>query len=428
MADEQSGGRDAAPRGGDAASAAAPGKPADGGEWRWKSIRAALSSTRFLLGSACVIVIALAILLLSHFEVLPEEPEHWSADQRTARLSARKAAQDPRIALVLVTDRTLSQFPYSAPVDRGLLADVIRHVSRAGPTAIGVDFIFDRPTEPAKDERLIAVLKDAAAPVIVGEIDEAGRLTAEQLAYQRNFLARTGRPRGHLFFEINRPRLVISDQVIRFTLERPGQKSLPELLAEAGGHVERHQARLWGAIFPVSDRIAWLRPPSNGSQTFLTLDAQSVIDLGARNEPDMLKDMLGGRIVLVGVDVSDRDQHLTPLSVLTDTRFPGVFIQAQIVGQLLDGRAIHALSWGTELIALLVVAGVGFYLGSRYRLWREEFIVEIIGAAVLVALGFLTFAAASLIIPYTSLLLAWLAGTIAGHHRHWIAERLRLPG
>jgi len=86
------------------------------------------------------------------------------------------------------------------------------------------------------------------------------------------------------------------------------------------------------------------------------------------------------------------------------------------------------LSWGTELIALLVVAGVGFYLGSRYRLWREEFIVEIIGAAVLVALGFLTFAAASLIIPYTSLLLAWLAGTIAGHHRHWIAERLRLPG
>ncbi len=394
MADEQSGGRDAAPRGGDAASAVAPEKPADGGAWHWKSIRAALSSTRFLLGSACVIVIALAILLLSHFEVLPEEPEHWSADQRTARLSARKAAQDPRIALVLVTDRTLSQFPYSAPVDRGLLADVIRHVSRAGPTAIGVDFIFDRPTEPAKDERLIAVLKDAAAPVIVGEIDEAGRLTAEQLAYQRNFLARTGRPRGHLFFEINRPRLVISDQVIRFTLERPGQKSLPELLAEAGGHVERHQGRLWGAIFPVSDRIAWLR----------------------------------GRIVLVGVDVSDRDQHLTPLSVLTDTRFPGVFIQAQIVGQLLDGRAIHALSWGTELIALLVVAGLGFYLGSRYRLWREEFIVEIIGAAVLVALGFLTFAAASLIIPYTSLLLAWLAGTIAGHHRHWIAERLRLPG
>jgi CHASE2 domain-containing sensor protein len=81
------------------------------------------------------------------------------------------------------------------------------------------------------------------------------------------------------------------------------------------------------------------------------------------------------------------------------------------------------LDWLTEFAILLLASSIGFYLGSRYRIWREEFVVEIIGAAGLLVAGMIAFAYGSLIIPYTSLLLAWLAGTISGHHHRWILRR-----
>jgi adenylate cyclase len=407
-------------------TASAPSRPALRFHGSWRGLRKTVLSRRFLTGATCAALIALALSLLSHFELLPEDPEHWSADQRTARLSPRNSSQDSRLALVLITDRTLAKFPYSEPVNRGMLADLVKAVGHAHPKVIGIDLVFDRRTEPSKDEYLIAVLRDVEAPIVLGELDKDAQLTEEQLTFQQNFLSRVGRPSGHLYLDVNHPRLVISDHVVRFMVEKDRRKSLPRILAEAGGYVERAQSPILGAIFPASDRISWLLPPTNGSLTFLTVTADTVLDLVDRQETDLIQDMLKGRIVVLGADISDRDQHFTPLSVLTDGRFPGIFVQAQIVAQLIDHRWIYVPNWGTEFFALLAIAGAGFYLGSRYSLWREEFIVEAIGATILIAIGWLAFAATNLVVPYTSLLLAWLAGSIAGHHRHWLLARVGL--
>jgi len=59
--------------------------------------------------------------------------------------------QDPDIVIVAITEDTLAQFPYRAPVDRQFLSDLLTTLAEKGPRAIGIDLLFDQPTEPAKD-------------------------------------------------------------------------------------------------------------------------------------------------------------------------------------------------------------------------------------------------------------------------------------
>ena len=51
----------------------------------------------------------------------------------------------------------MTQFPYRSPVDRAFLANLLKTLEKKGAKAIGVDVLFDQPTEPEKD----ALLKQA---------------------------------------------------------------------------------------------------------------------------------------------------------------------------------------------------------------------------------------------------------------------------
>jgi CHASE2 domain-containing sensor protein len=75
------------------------------------------------------------------------------ADGETAWLTPPEP-QDPDIVIVAITEDTLAQFHYRAPVDRQFLADLLTTLAEKSPRAIGIDLLFDQPTEPAKDEAL----------------------------------------------------------------------------------------------------------------------------------------------------------------------------------------------------------------------------------------------------------------------------------
>jgi adenylate cyclase len=102
-----------------------------------------------------VICIGAALALVAIFLVPTIQPtllraEHWAADWRTAWLSERLPTTHSKVAVVTITERSLAQFPYFLPPNRGYLADIIDAVDKAGARAIGLDFFFTRDTEPGR--------------------------------------------------------------------------------------------------------------------------------------------------------------------------------------------------------------------------------------------------------------------------------------
>jgi CHASE2 domain-containing sensor protein len=354
---------------------------------------------------AFVLGIAGSFVLLTTLLHMPHGPEHWSADLRTKYLSERPMTQHKRIALVYVTEKTLAPYAYLSPTDRKMLADLVRAVDAAGPAVIGFDFIIDRATETAKDEALFAALRNAKAKVVVGAIDEP-RVGSRGKSFQETYLEKVNRPAGHLYFDVRRSKLVISDHVIRRTADprdrHDYQKSFARQLVDAVGSYPE----------PESTYISWLLEPYDGSETFMAVPAEQVLGRGGPALP--LADMFKGKIVMIGGNFSDRDQHLLPLSVLGDVRYPGLFVHAQIAAQLLDRRSLATLGLPLQLVVLILAAGLGFLIGRTQK--QIHLVAELLSVIGLVLAGVAAFVYVDVILPYTGLLLTWLSGLAVGHY------------
>jgi CHASE2 domain-containing sensor protein len=123
--------------------------------------------------------------------------------------------------------------------------------------------------------------------------------------------------------------------------------------------------------------------------------------------------MFKGKIVMIGGNFSDRDQHLLPLSVLGDVRYPGLFVHAQITAQLLDQRSLATLGLPLQLVVLVLASGLGFWIGRRQT---HHLLAELLSVIGLVLAGVAAFVYVDVILPYTGLLLTWLSGLAVGHY------------
>ena len=115
-------------------------------------------------------------------------------------------------------------------------------------------------------------------------------------------------------------------------------------------------------------RIAWLRTPSDGSDTFQTVTAETL--LGGADDPiaKAARADLKDKVVIIGGLFPDIDQHQTPLSSQHNERMAGAVVHAHIVAELVDGRSIVQLesdSWVLRL-ELAVLATLGFLVGWRF--------------------------------------------------------------
>lgn len=325
--------------------------------------------------------------------------EHWTADWRTAYLSPRAAGQHPQIALIAINDETLKDY-VSSPIDRGLLARIVAGIDACEPAAIGIDIFFLKKTDSEKDEALIAALRQAKAPIVLGAIDERGELKDFQRTFQAEFIKRAGRPAGYLNLRHER------DDVVRYTASpMPGgayQKSFARSLAE----VVRP-----GVTSDAGQPIPWRLPPADGVETFFKRPAQELLAPNFAGCPE-----LQHRIAIIGGDFPLRDRHRTPLTVRDDRTVPGVEIHAQVLAGLLDGaRSVHELAPIPAQLLLAAVALLGFGIG--WLLWRSP-VVGFLGSgfatALLVLADALCFTEYHLLLPFTLALVAWVAGLTAG--------------
>jgi CHASE2 domain-containing sensor protein len=343
--------------------------------------------------------------------------EHSTADWRTSLLSDRHPSAHPRIAIVTVSDDTLEPYPYNSPIDRGLLASLISELDKLAPKAIGLDFFYVKPTEPAKDAAYIAAVKAARAHVVMGALDERGRLKPAPALFQKEFLAEAGRPVGYLNLRIER------DNVVRYRAgPAPASatpESFPALLAKAAG---------WTGTTP-SQRIAWLRTPADEGPVFFTVRAEALLpgtpaNIAARANGDLAR--LKDRVVLVGGDFPRRDQHITPFASWSAEQTAGVVLHAHMVAELIDNRSFTELGPGAARFLLLAIAVLGFLFGWSWRVGRVDLVAWTFATIVLIGVDVLVFSQWRVILPFTLALLAWFFSVTGGHAFGQLVTRPRL--
>jgi len=362
-----------------------------------------------------VLVALVTTLLLS--DLMPQyapgllRMEHAMGDVRTSLLSDRLPSQHPRVAIVAITDQTLNDYKARLPIDRQLLAKLVTAVDDAGAKAIGIDILFYRTAPADNEDMLIDAIRHARAKIVLAAADERLGLTRAQSDRQLAFFAMTGRPAGFVNLATER------DWVVRFKAQpAPGSrfpKSFAALLAEADGVIPETTHR----------RIAWLREPSDGSDTFLTIPAETLLLPASDSLVQAAREQLKDKIVIVGGLLPDVDQHLTPLTSHSNETMAGMLIHAQMLAELVDGRSVGQLEVDSlsARLGLAFLAAFGFLIGWRYRLKRKGILLSSLATIVILALDGVVFWQARIILPIVLALLSWFIGEFSGH---WLGKWL----
>ena len=316
-------------------------------------------------------IVVFAGLLASILPVTPvftHAVEMWARDLRIA-IATPPEPQNDEIVIIGLTDETLDTLPYRLPVDRDFMADLIEKLDAAGVRAIGIDSLYDRKTEPAKDERLRNAIRNAKAPVIPIWADETFGVDGERLDILQDFIG--DGPSGH--------GVIFSDRFDRTARRHkpvwdpnsPHPYQFPAAIAD-----------ILGVPFDTATAsIAWRGNTIEGDSPFKLYPAHWVSALPA--------EWFSNKIALIGVDLVDIDRHRTPFNVLPGTpRMSGIEIHAHALAQLLEGRTL----WTTGFAANFVIGVVAGLIGIVLALIRSPLLLKLAtGAAVILLFWILCF-------------------------------------
>jgi len=323
---------------------------------RGKKIASALT-----LASVAVVSAVVSFVAVDRIGVLTNL-DNFIQDWEISTLLPKQPLYDD-IVVLGVTENTLRQFTYRSPLDRAFLSNVIKRVAAGKPKAIGLDFLFDQPTEPAKDAVLKATLADLKVPLVVAYAEDSSIVTAGQLAYLRSFVPPSRRAMAN----------VGKDQLGTSRFVFPGERD------RAGNYIpgfDRALASYAGVRTPpVPRKIVWTRPPGDEKYAFPEVEAQ----VAAAFPPQFFLN----KVVLIGSDESLVDRHRTPFTFVSDKgTLPGVMGHAYSVATLLHPQLSPYTGWQINLAVALALSVIGAILG----ILNSNLAVRIGIAVVIVAL------------------------------------------
>ena len=303
------------------------------------------------------------------------QAEAWALDMRLGLMAPPSPAVE-EIVLVGIDERVLAELPYRSPLDRGFVADLVGAVLAAEPRAVGIDLLFDQPTEEAKDARLHRLLHAAEVPLVIAWADRADGLTAAQDAWLEAFTE--GLLRGAAILHAD-----AFDGRVRHASARweDGEPGLAAAL---------YAATTGGAASPEPFLLAPTR--AAGGSPFRTLPAGLVAGDGAAVRP-----WLEDRIVLIGAILPGEDRHAVAHGV-TEGDLPGVEVHAHILARLLDGWQPRSLPQAVEPLLLLAAAAIGVLLVALQMSTRMRVALGL-GVAVTAAATLLLLARAQIVMP-----------------------------
>ena len=334
----------------------------------WRNVREAGPRRLALTG----LLVLLALLIARYgwgFSETQDIPVVSSAeralyDYRATDMAERRMVPpDQRIVMVVYNDQTLAELRKRSPLDRGLLAKVLRNIDGMGAKAIGIDILFDQPQD--EDDALVAALRGMKTPVAVGYADlatNADSIKYDQDRYLKAFLARLKGTNA-------KPASVRLNDRYGVTRTWPEIRSdLPpvlgrRMLAEAG-EGSKTMPGYTGAV-------AYRLPSERDATLFTVLPIQTFLD------PDVapyLAPQIAGKYVLIGGDIVDTDRVPTTLSEGGDTAAPpGLQVHAEMIAQMLDGkslpRPLPITLWAFAALFVLMAVLTGLLEWGSWRIY-----------------------------------------------------------
>lgn len=317
-------------------------------------------------------------------------------DFRLAHFAAPRTQRDD-IVILAVNEETLASIPFRSPINRRLVANLVDELAQRNVRALGLDLIFDQPTNADDDRALLEALDRFPRPAIIAVGDAVNGLTPRQLAFQSEFLS--GRTVGLAG-------LLTTGGVVRYLY--PGERGDSDFRPSFAAAL----AVAAGASTPRESQLLYYR--TAGDVPLVPLYPAHYLSLlpPARFE---------GRIVLIGADLPNQDTFRTPLSVPPNgATMTGVSVHAQALGQLLDGAEFPAIDDGAAAAVLVGAVLLGLALAfASLGLWPKV----LLGAGALAGywgLGVAYFAAGGALLPLFMptagfLLAAGLGGAYARH-------------
>ena len=306
---------------------------------------------RRLALTGVLLVLALLLARFSWFIPGTDEAETSLYDLR-AYLMAEQVEQDDRIVMVVYDDQTLIAARKRSPLDRGLLARALQNIDGMGAKAIGIDILFDQPQD--EDAELIATLRAMKTPTFVGYAETTtneGEIIYEQQQFLDRFVAALeGSNAGPASVRLDETGLVTR-------LWPPIEPNLPPLLGRAmlvaGGDAAKTMPGYEGAIRYRERKL-------EDTPVFTELRIDTFADPPAPELLAALAPIVAGRYVLIGGNIVDYDRVVTTFTASTHETPPGLAVHAEMIAQMLDGKALPKplpiTLWGLALVVVLVAA------------------------------------------------------------------------
>ncbi len=287
-----------------------------------------------IMSVVVALVTALAVRWVTTIRVSAE----WLSDVQVA-MSPPPPEQHRDIVVLAVTEDTLATLPFRAPISRKFVANLLVTIEQKGVRAVGVDILFDQPTNPGEDAILKHTLENYSKPIVIATGNAESNLTLRQQAFQAEYLSGTVTGLANL---------VKHDGTVRFTSIRQSGADGEQLGFAAA------LARAIGATLPDEPERFVVRDTMADKPFFRVFPAERAGLL----PPAWFED----KIVLIGGILPQQDQHRTPLSALGGDRrlMPGVLVHAYMLAQFIDGTGIPILPIALEWLLLAVFAAVGF--------------------------------------------------------------------
>ena len=242
------------------------------------------------------------------------------------------------VVLVAIDEDSIADLPYRSPIDRGFLAEIVSKIVAAKPKAIGIDILFDQPSEARKDDALRSAIGFAEMPVVVAT-DASRNLTGRQAAWHASFTA--GMTTGLATLRRDESDRVVRDAFVRGLADGKWRSGLAAAMLEALDPDRR----------PKGGLLAYFPDPDGRPHAFVRYPAKTVKLLPA----DWFKD----KYVLIGATLSGTDRHPTPFATVFGSEVGtlyGVEIHAHMLAQFLGHIQIRRLSGPLVGLASLLAA------------------------------------------------------------------------